>query len=232
MYKFDPLIPHKYDLNQAETLAYHCSVVYLTLAYKIFPNYRHCKLPKKGDIRKSSLFKHCYKMCTNLDGKIKKEHYPLFIKAQFDIFKSIYKATNVCPIIMPTIISSSKSFNRWHVWKSRYEAIKVIKTENTTINAERQILINEFVKTVDFINKNSEIFEDFKCFFENKNQILKFVILKKLSPYYIALSPWIEKLPENIKQEILNITNAETIKEIMSVDDKKIHHLYFKKEYE
>lgn len=231
MYKFDPLIPHHYNLNPLETLAYHCCVVYLTLANKIFPNYRHCKLPKKGDIRKSSLFKHCYKMCKNLDSKIKKEHYPLFIKAQFDIFKSIYEATKVCPAIMPTIISSSKSFNRWHVWKSRYEAIKVIKTENTTVNAERQLLLIEFSKTLDFINKNSEVFQDFNSFIENKNQLLKFVILKKISPYYIALSPWIEKLPEDIKQEIFKITNSETIKEMMSSDDKNLHKNYFKKEY-
>lgn len=231
MYKFDPLIPEKYDLNQIETLAYQCCVVYLSLAYKIFPNYRHVKLPAKGNIKNASLFKHCLKMCRNLEGKIKKEHYPLFIKAQMDIFNAIYKATGVCPFIVPSIISGKKSLNRWLLWKNRYEAIKVIKTENTTINAERQLLINEFLKTISFMNSNSEIFKDYKSFLENKSQLLKFVILKKISPYYVCLSPWIEKLPEEIREEMYRITNSETIKEIMSQDDKNIHFYYFKKEY-
>ena len=73
MYKFDPLIPDKYDLSPIETLAYQCCIVYLTLAHKIFPNYRHCKLPKSGNVRNASLFKHCLKMCKNLDTKVKKD---------------------------------------------------------------------------------------------------------------------------------------------------------------
>lgn len=231
MYKFDPLIPEKYGLDPMETLAYQCCIVYLTLAYKIFPNYRHSKLPKSGNIKKASLFKHCYKMCKNIEGKIKKEHYPLFIKAQMDIFKSIYDATNVCPIIVPAIISGKKSFNRWLVWKNRYEKIKIIKTENTTINAEKQLLINEFCKTLDFMKSNPTIFESLKSFAENQNQILKFVILKKISPYYVCLSPWIEKLQDTIKEDIYRITNSETIKEIMSQGDKNLHHYYFKHEY-
>lgn len=231
MYKFDPLIPEKYGLDPTETLSYQCCIVYLTLAYKIFPNYHHCKLPKAGDVRKASLFKHCYKMCKNIEGKIKKEHYPLFIKAQMDIFKSIYDATNVCPTIIPSIISSSKSFGRWLVWKNRYEKIKIIKTENNTINAEKQLLINEFLKTLDFMKSNPTIFESLQSFVENQNQILKFVILKKISPYYVCLSPWIEKLQDTIKEDIYRITNSETIKEIMSQGDKNLHHYYFKHEY-
>ena len=231
MYKFDPLIPDKYDLSPIETLAYQCCIVYLTLAHKIFPNYRHCKLPKSGNVRNASLFKHCLKMCKNLDTKVKKEHYPLYIKAQMDIFSSIYKATNVCPFIVPSMISSSKSFSRWMLWKNRYEAIKVIKTENTTINAERQLLLNEFIKTLAFMNTKFNIFENLKTFLENKTEIFKFVILKKISPYYVALSPWIEKLPSEIKDEILTITNSESVREIMSQDDRNIHRYYFKNEY-
>ena len=231
MYKFNPLIPEKYNLTPMETLAYQCCIVYLNLAYKIFPNYRHCKLPISGDVRKASLFKHCFKMCKNLDGKLKKEYYPHFIKAQMDIFKSIFKATGVCPIITPSIISGSKSMGRWGFWKYRYELIKNIKTENNTVFAEKQLLTNEFVRTNFFMSSESETFKDLNSFLENKTKILKFVILKKISPYYVALSPWIQKLPEEIREEILTITNADTIKEIMCEEDKKLHAFYFKNEY-
>ena len=117
------------------------------------------------------------------------------------------------------------------LWKNRYEAIKVIKTENTTINAERQLLLNEFIKTLAFMNTKFNIFENLKTFLENKTEIFKFVILKKISPYYVALSPWIEKLPSEIKDEILTITNSESVREIMSQDDRNIHRYYFKNEY-
>lgn len=231
MYKFDPLVPEKYDLSPMETLAYQCCIVYLTLAYKIFPNYRHAKFPSTGDVRKSALFKHCYKMCKNLEGKIKKEFYPYFIKAQMDIFKTIFKTTGVCPIITPSIISGSKSFKRWLVWKNKYDAIKVIKSENTTVNAERQLLINEFAKTKLFMQSENEIFDNFESFLKNKEKVIKFVILKKLSPYYVAISPWVKKLPCEISEEIYQITNSETIQEIINQEDRNIHQFYFANEY-
>lgn len=216
-------------MQPKETLAYQCCIIYEHCANMIFPNYRHSKLKKIGDPRKCSLFKHCYKMVNYLEGKLDKKLYPYFIKAQFDIFKKIYEATGTCPLVTPNIISSVKSFNRWKVWKYYNEKIKHIKVENNTVNASQQLIELEFSKTLDFMNVNSEIFKDFQSFINNSKNILKFCILKKISPYYIALSPWIEKL--EFKEEIYNISNSETILEILSENDKKLHKKYFNKEY-
>jgi hypothetical protein len=62
-----------------------------------------------------------------LEGKLEKIYYPLFIKAQFDIFKKIFEATKQCPLITPTIISSNKALSRWNVWKYYYEKVKSIE---------------------------------------------------------------------------------------------------------
>lgn len=216
-------------MNPKETLAYHCCLIYEHFANMIFPKYRHSKLPKSGDPRKCMLFKHCYKMIAMLDGQIEKKFYPLYIKAQFDIFLKIFQATNKCPLITPAIISSKKSLSRWNVWKYYYEKVKVIKTENTTVNAEQSVLENEFKKTLDFMNCNSDMFKDLSSFIENENDIYRFIILKKISPYYIALSPWVSHL--KLKEDIYRISNSDTILEILSEKDKQLHKKYFLKEY-
>lgn len=229
MFKFNHHLPQKYDLNPKETLAYQCCIIYEHCANMIFPKYRHSRLPKKGDPRKCSLFKHAYKMVNYLEGKLEKKYYPYFIKSQFDIFKKIHEATGNCPLITPNIISSAKSASRWKVWKYYNDKIKHINTEHNTVNASQSLLLNEFSKTIDFMNSNSEIFKDINNFLNNSKEILKFCILKKLSPYYIALSPWIQKI--TYKEEIYQISNSETILEIMSEEDKKLHKKYFSKEY-
>jgi len=227
--KFNNNIPQKYDMNPKETLAYHCCIIYEHFSIMIFPKYRHSKMPSKGDPRKCTLFKHCYKMNALLEGKLEKIYYPLFIKAQFDIFKKIFEATKQCPLITPTIISSNKALSRWNVWKYYYEKVKSIKNENNTVNVEQSVLENEFKSTLDFMNCNSYIFDDINCFIENEKDIYKFTLLKKISPYYISLSPWISKLKS--KDDIYNISNAETILEILSDKDKQLHKKYFSKEY-
>ena len=229
MFKLNNHIPQKYDMNPKETLAYHCCIIYEHFANMIFPEYRHSKIPKTGDPRKCMLFKHCYKMAEMLDGQIEKKYYPLYIKAQFDIFLKIFQATNKCPLITPAIISSKKSLSRWNVWKYYYEKVKVIKTENTTVNAEQSVLENEFKKTLDFMNCNSYMFKDLPSFIENENDIYKFILLKKISPYYVALSPWISYL--KLKEDICRISNSDTILEILSEKDKQLHKKYFYKEY-
>ena len=109
------------------------------------------------------------------------------------------------------------------------EKIKYIKNENNIITASQPLLVNEFSKTLDFMNSNSELFKDIASFIDNSSNILKLCIIKKLSPYYIALSPWIEKLKS--KEEIYTISNSEIILEILSDEDKQLHKKYFYKEY-
>lgn len=216
-------------MTPKETLAYQCCLIYEHFSNIIFPKYRHSKLPSKGDPRKCMLFKHCYKMIAMLDGELEKKYYPFFIRSQFDIFKKIFDATKVCPLITPAIISSKKAISRWNVWKYYNEKIKNIKTENNTVNAEQSLLLNEFAKTLDFIHVNSDIFNSLESFLKYQDDIYKFVLLKKISPYYICLSPWIAQLKN--KDEIYTISNSDTILEILSEDDKKLHRKYFSKEY-
>jgi len=229
MYKFDYNIPQKYNMSPKDTLAYQCCLIYEHCANSIFPNYLHSKLSKKGDPRKCLLFRHSLKMISNLEGKLEKKLYPYFIKSQFVIFKKIFEATGTCPLITPAIISSSKSVSRWNVWKYYNDKIKHIKVENNTVSASEQLLILEFIKTLDFMNSNIDIFKDLSSFLNNETNILKFCILKKISPYYVALSPWINKL--KCKEEIYRLCNSETILEILSNQDKLHHKKYFFKEY-
>jgi len=229
MFKFNIHMPQKYDMTPKETLAYQCCIIYEHCSNMIFPNYIHARLKRKGDPRNCSLFKHCYKMVNSLEGKLDKKLYPYFIKAQFDIFLKVFQTTNQCPLISPAIISSEKSFSRWKVWKYYNEKIKYIKNENNIITASQPLLVNEFSKTLDFMNSNSELFKDIASFIDNSSNILKLCIIKKLSPYYIALSPWIEKLKS--KEEIYTISNSEIILEILSDEDKQLHKKYFYKEY-
>lgn len=120
----------QYGMKPLEAKAYKLSCLYNDFMKEMFPNYANYKNPK-GDPRKTSLFKYCFKLVR--ETSLKDEELWMYIKAQFDIMKSIER-NGFLPLIQPNCLVGEKAWKRWLVWKRHYDAkISKIKEENTEI---------------------------------------------------------------------------------------------------
>ena len=201
-YNLDPIF--EYHMNDEETVAYKIGLLWITLSRQIFPTYKHYhNFPKKGDPRKSSLFKHCYKLLRETRGLIDPKDYKLYIVAQLQMLKSI-EIGGSHPLIGPWCIVGDKAWIRWKVWKRKYDNVgksKTLKEEGLDKSNIDDIKI-ELDKTKKFlIFKLGELTEEnFKL---KIKEIERWIAHDMVSGFYAVLSPWVKKYC-NLKDVDLN----------------------------
>ena len=101
-----------YQMPPLEAKAYKLALLWQDATAKEYPEYNHIRLRKKGDPRKSLLFKYCYKLARETQGLIPDEQYPLYILAQLHILKHI-ATDNLHARIGPEILCGEKAWWRW-----------------------------------------------------------------------------------------------------------------------
>src|SRR5579885_1638384 len=98
-YNLDPIF--EYNMNAEETLAYKLGLLWMAISDKLMPDYKYAtRYPKKGDPRKSSLFKYCWKLSRETKGLIDVKDYKLYIAAQIHMLMAI-EIGNTHPNIGP-----------------------------------------------------------------------------------------------------------------------------------
>lgn len=178
----------EYKMNKVEANAYKLGLLWIFYSRKHFPDYKHTSnFPKKGDPRKTSLFKHCYKLVSK--NILDEYDYKLYVNAQLQILKQI-KIGEAHPLIEPGVLSGEKAWVRWQMWKKRYDKIKKVKTEVDLIPFEN--IKKELDKTKNFfVSTMEELTEDsFKLIAKDVERL---VTIQKVSPFYGLLSPWAKK---------------------------------------
>ena len=78
----------KYNMDDLEAKACNLSAMWLEQSRKTFPDYRHSTM-RKGDPRKSLIFKIAYKLARETQGILENNEYPLYIRAQLEVLKYI-----------------------------------------------------------------------------------------------------------------------------------------------
>jgi hypothetical protein len=201
---FMPLIDaiNHYKMDKLESSAYKLCIIWMEKSKKFFPDYDHAKL-KKGDPRKSLMFKICYKFVRETQGVIDENDYPLYVRAQLDILKNISLGKDEHPLIQPNILVGEKAWKRWKLWKKKYDSVVSEKEFTTKITVSSQKVLDAFDKTREFIFKTfgpEPSIEKFNESIINKN-LFRWINLGKISPYYLCLSPYFKKLvsDENLK---------------------------------
>lgn len=189
-WNLDPIF--EYNMNPEETLAYKLGLLWMALTDKIFPDYRHSSnFPKKGDPRKSSLFKYCYKLARETKGLMELKDYKLYIAAQLQILKSI-EIGNTHPLISPACLVGDKAWIRWKVWKRKYDNIGKSKNleEAGLAKANFDDVKKELDKTKKFLDSKFGTLteETFKLKYK---EIERNIALGTISGFYAALSPWV-----------------------------------------
>jgi hypothetical protein len=99
----------KWGMSSAEIKAYKLAVIWEDLTQKMFPDVKLAKLPKRGDPRKGSLFKYCWKLQRELNGIIEEKEYRLYITGNLVILK------NNNGRIDPNAICGEKAWKRWKI---------------------------------------------------------------------------------------------------------------------
>jgi hypothetical protein len=185
----------KYEMDELETQACHIASMWLEQSRKKFPDYRHATM-KKGDPRKSLIFKIAYKLVRETNGILTKEEYPLYIRAQLDILKAINR-DNDHPLIDPNCLVGEKAWKRWKLWKKKYDQVRNKPKDTVEVTGVGiQKALEGIEKTKEFIVKTfgpDVNFDKYKEAYINNN-IFRWINLGKISPYYLAISPFVKKL--------------------------------------
>lgn len=191
-------------MNDLESRALKICKIWVELSRKIFPNYNHSKIAK-GDPRKSLMFKVCYKLVRETDGFIPEDEYHLYVRAQLDILKHI-NLDNGHPLIEVNCLVGDRAWKRWKLWKKKYDTTVQIRSKKSNVKTGNP-KINELIrKTSEFFKTTfGEIisYEKFKEL-EKDGSLYRYINFGKISPYYLVMSPYFEKLGKEIQIKKIN----------------------------
>lgn len=220
--RLQPIIDYKF--SDQESQAYRVALIWEDLTRQIFPNeIGISKLPKKGDPRKCSLFKFCWKLMRETRGLLKYEDYRLYVRANL----TIVKVKNLH--LSPNILCGNSAWIRWKIWKKEYDKRVLAESGKTPDTVEVSLYVmKQIITTKRFLFEvcdGEPNFNKIKTFYDNKQ--FKLWAGTKVSYLYLILSPWVQKIAT------LNQLEKEF------VFDSKIHQskidtntlIYFKSEF-
>lgn len=181
-----------YGMDPLEAKAYKICLLWLDKSRKIFPEYKHTGM-RKGDPRKSLIFKVCFTLARKTEGLLDEKDYALYVRAQLEILKHI-NVNNSHPLIDVQCLLGDKAWKRWKLWKRRYDAVtqKPSEVSQPVGPGEEKALLG-FEQTKDFLTKTlgaAPGLEKYRECVINKN-LFRWINLGKISPYYVAVSPHI-----------------------------------------
>lgn len=179
----------QWKMTPPEAEAYKFALYWCEEAHKVFPKAHVSCLPKKGDPRKSLLFKHCWKLLRTVKGLLKPEEVPLYIHAQ------LYCMKKFDGYVGPNCLSGDKAWIRWKVYKYLYEQ-KLAERENRPPPLKANPAISkELILTKKFIFEKCDgdpTQEKIEGFF-NDGFFKLWSMKGHVSAYYLMLSPWLKK---------------------------------------
>lgn len=191
----------KFNFNDDEIESFKIVQIWIELSKKYFPNYNHTKL-KKGDPRKSIIFKNCYKLYREIKGIIPSEEFILYVKAQIEILK-IQSRNNSLVLIDSNCLTGDKAWKRWKLWKKKYDSkmkVPLITSANPGYSKAKEGIKKTKIFIQSKFGHNPSLFDYELC----KNDIIYWINLGSISPYYIVVSPYMSKILEEKDISSLN----------------------------
>jgi hypothetical protein len=204
--------------------AYHLLIYYLNSEYHYFPNYNHTKFNDLKPIRKQSAFKYLLKFVKDKKEIFKAPaEYFIFIKAQMEIIKIL---ENKNPIINPSLLIGEKAEKRYFVWIKKMRENKMM-TKTVTRKLEDRFISSAFENTIVSLKDTLGDNFTYENFYKNIRRILLQIRAKQIDPIWCFVSEWVNKLPDDIKNEIISLTECEKYKDYNVDDIKKIYNEKF-----
>lgn len=186
----------EYKMTKEEAFAFRLAVIYLELSRKYFPDYNHCKLPKRGDPRKCELFRYCWTLRNETIDKLKPDEYRFFIQAQMSIIKSV---TNTY-YIHPNCLVGEKAWRRWYIWKKYFTQVKkksdeIMQDKNKEAEIKKSLLETHYALKIRLKELSQE------QFIKEIEFILRLYRMNVVSIYFLLLNKGIKEYIEknNVK---------------------------------
>ena len=194
----------RFDMTPMEAKAYKLCVLWDTLVRKEFPNEHYMRLKKKGDPRKSTLFRYCYKLARETKGLIPDPEYKLYITAQIHVLR-LQNDGKIHALIDPHILVGDKAWRRWKLWKKYYDkqVVRAYTDEEIELKKKSELVLVELRRTKRFLeDQKATTLEEIKKKIDDLT-FIRWVTVGKVSPYYAILSPLISSaLDGNTLEEV------------------------------
>lgn len=223
--RYNPEFPIKMNFDEDETFAYQLLCIWIDLRQKFIPDYLHTPLPKNiKNLKNSLLFKQILKFVKENRNRFKGFQFVVYMTAQLQILGKLHKEGK--PVLIEASCLSGKSADaRYAVWKKQIqEANKVTKITYEFVSTNLEFDLKTTHESIKIFCKNDLSFENYS---KECSSLLKFAILKKISPVYVILSPWIKKLPEQLQSDLNDILNVETYMNFDLTNAKPLFKKYF-----
>lgn len=190
----------EWKMTPAEAEVFKLAVLYEREFLRIFKNqpqldgqgYRRNTIPKRGDPRKSNLFRHCWKLRRETRGLLQEHEYERYIQANFYILRLNHAH------VEPNAVCGDKAWVRWRVWerrRKRKEEELASKEPAPSANTTDPKLMRDLDRTKKFLYEKFEgepTVEKLKRFVDDGIFRL-WVGMGKINPSYIVLSPWVRQ---------------------------------------
>jgi len=224
VYKVSTEQLNRLSLDQDMCFAYYLLIYYLNCEYHYFPEYNHTKFNDLKPAEKQSAFKYLLKYVKDKRGVFEKPaEFFIFIKAQLEIIKLLEKSH---PIISPSILIGEKAEKRYFVWRKKMEETRMI-TKTITRKLDDKFITSAFDKTISSLKDTLGNEFTYENFYKNIRRILLQIRAKQIDPLWCFCSDWVSNLPNEIKDEIIRLTECEKYKDYNVEDIKRIYNEKF-----
>jgi hypothetical protein len=195
----------EWSMTAPETEAFKLAVLYEQEFQKLFggtenidgQGYRRNTIPKRGDPRKSDLFRQCWKLRRETRGLLTADQYINYVKANL----AILKINN--SHVSPNAICGDKAWMRWKVWERWYNqkmAEKACVAPPPSVSTTDPKIVREIDRTKKFLFERCDgepTSEKVRGFIESG--FFKFWLTSgKASIYYVIMSPYTQSYIENL----------------------------------
>lgn len=189
-------------------------------------SFRRNSLPLRSDPRKSNLYRQCWKLRRETRGLIPSSEYRNYIHGNMYIFQLKGREFE------PSCITGPKSWIRYKVWRRGYDrqlAEAGAQAPPPSISTTSPKIIIAIDSTRKFLAEKcggQPTFEQIRGFIES-GFFKIWVASNKVSPYYLALSPFVERTGKVSELFSVCSSSEAVFREKLTKEVKD----YFKHEY-
>lgn len=212
----------RYEMDDLQAKAFKLSLLWETLSQQQFPKLQHTRLRTTGDPRKSHLFRICYKLVRDTLGLIPDPEYKLYILAQLHVLKHISDLVSVDP----QILTGERAWRRWKLWKRKYDSYienQKITLKDTKTEINLQNIRIELEQTKTFLaQKLGSLTKEAISIAIKDHSFIKWVSMKRVSPYFVLLSPWVSEAIEGKQWDDVFLYDLSDYKMKINSDIEKL----------